>query len=89
MRDIGPSRRNGGGFPGGRLRSLRRLGQVDRDGYLWLLDRKKDMVVRGGQDIYCIEVESKLYLHPSVLRAAVVSVPDHVFSERVKAIANE
>jgi long-chain acyl-CoA synthetase len=60
--------------------------KIDEEGYLWLLDRKKDMVVRGGQNIYCIEVENKLYLHPAVLRAAVVGVPDHVFSERLKAV---
>ncbi len=59
--------------------------KIDDEGYLWLLDRKKDMVVRGGQNVYCIEVENKLYLHPAVLRAAVVGVPDHVFSERLKA----
>lgn len=44
------------------------------------------MVVRGGQNVYCIEVENKLYLHPKVLRAAVVGVPDHMFSERLKAV---
>ena len=60
--------------------------KIDEEGYLWLLDRKKDMVVRGGQNVYCIEVENKLYLHPKVLRAAVVGVPDHVFSERLKAV---
>ncbi len=60
--------------------------KIDEDGYLWLLDRKKDMVVRGGQNVYCIEVENKLYLHPQVLAAAVVGVPDHVFAERLKAV---
>lgn len=60
--------------------------KIDEEGYLWLLDRKKDMIVRGGQNVYCIEVENKLYLHPKVLRAAVVGVPDHVFSERLKAV---
>ena len=60
--------------------------KIDEDGYLWLLDRKKDMVVRGGQNVYCIEVENKLFMHPKVLRAAVVGVPDHVFSERLKAV---
>jgi len=60
--------------------------KIDEEGYLWLLDRKKDMVVRGGQNVYCIEVENKLYLHPAVLRAAVVGVPDQVFSERLKAV---
>lgn len=60
--------------------------KIDEEGYLWLLDRKKDMVVRGGQNVYCIEVENKLYLHPKVLKVAVVGVPDHVFSERLKAV---
>jgi steroid-24-oyl-CoA synthetase len=60
--------------------------KIDEEGYLWLLDRKKDMVVRGGQNVYCIEVENKLYLHEKVLAAAVVGVPDHVFSERLKAV---
>jgi acyl-CoA synthetase (AMP-forming)/AMP-acid ligase II len=60
--------------------------RIDEEGYLWLLDRKKDMVVRGGQNVYCIEVENKLFLHPAVLRAAVVGVPDHLFSERLKAV---
>ncbi|HMN13717.1 MAG TPA: class I adenylate-forming enzyme family protein [Bellilinea sp.] len=60
--------------------------KLDDEGYLWLLDRKKDMIVRGGQNVYCIEVENKLYLHDKILRAAVVGVPDHVFSERIKAV---
>jgi len=60
--------------------------KIDDDGYLWLLDRKKDMIVRGGQNVYCIEVENKLYMHEKVLSAAVVGVPDHVFSERIKAV---
>lgn len=60
--------------------------KIDEEGYLWLLDRKKDMIVRGGQNVYCIEVENKLYMHEKVLSAAVVGVPDHVFSERIKAI---
>lgn len=60
--------------------------KIDDEGYLWLLDRKKDMIVRGGQNVYCIEVENKLYMHEKVLSAAVVGVPDHVFSERIKAV---
>ncbi len=60
--------------------------KLDNEGYLWLLDRKKDMIVRGGQNVYCIEIENKLYMHEKVLSAAVVGVPDHVFSERIKAI---
>lgn len=60
--------------------------KIDEEGYLWLLDRKKDMIVRGGQNVYCIEVENILYMHEKVLSAAVVGVPDHVFSERIKAV---
>jgi hypothetical protein len=44
------------------------------------------MVVRGGQNVYCIEVENKLFLHPALLRAAVVGVPDQLFSERLKVV---
>lgn len=60
--------------------------KIDEEGYLWLLDRKKDMVVRGGQNVYCIEVENKIFLNDKVLRTAVVGVPDHLFSERLKAV---
>jgi len=60
--------------------------KIDEEGDLWLLDRKKDMAVRGGRNADCIEVENTLYLHPAVLRAAVVGVPDHLFSERLKAV---
>ncbi len=60
--------------------------KIDEDGYLWLLDRKKDMIVRGGQNVYCIEVENKIYLNDKVLGVAVVGVPDPVFAQRVKAV---
>jgi long-chain acyl-CoA synthetase len=62
------------------------VGKVDEDGYLFLLDRKKDMIIRGGENIYCIEVENALYSHPKVLEAAVVGVPDKIFGEQVKAV---
>ncbi len=62
------------------------VGKVDEDGYLYLLDRKKDMIIRGGENIYCIEVENALYSHPNVLEAAVVGVPDKIFGEQVKAV---
>jgi len=61
------------------------VGKVDEDGYLFLLDRKKDMIIRGGENIYCIEVENALFSHPKVLEAAVVGVPDKIFGEQVKA----
>jgi long-chain acyl-CoA synthetase len=62
------------------------VGKVDEDGYLYLMDRKKDMIIRGGENIYCIEVENALYSHPKVLEAAVVGVPDKIFGEQVKAV---
>ena len=61
------------------------VGKVDEDGYLFLLDRKKDMIIRGGENIYCIEVKNALYSHRKVLEAAVVGVPDKIFGEQVKA----
>jgi long-chain acyl-CoA synthetase len=62
------------------------IGRKDADGFFYVIDRKKDMIIRGGQNIYCIEVENVLYQHPAVLEAAVVGVPDEVFGEQVKAV---
>ncbi len=61
------------------------IGKVDEDGFLWLLDRAKDMIIRGGENIYCIEVENVLHTHPKIAEAAVVGVPDKIFGEKVKA----
>lgn len=62
------------------------VGKFDEDGCLYVLDRKKDMIIRGGENIYCVEVENAIYAHPKVLEAAVVGVPDEVFGEQVKAV---
>jgi long-chain acyl-CoA synthetase len=62
------------------------LGRVDGDGYLFLVDRKKDVVLRGGYTVYPRAVEEALYLHPEVLEAAVVGVPDDVYGEEVAAL---
>jgi acyl-CoA synthetase (AMP-forming)/AMP-acid ligase II len=61
------------------------LAKIDEEGYVWLVDRKTDMIIRGGENIYSIEVENILYFHPKVLEAAVVGVPDKIFGEEVKA----
>lgn len=61
------------------------LGRFDADGYLYLVDRKKDMVVSGGYNIYSKEVELALQSHPAVGDAAVVGVPDPVYGESVVA----
>jgi O-succinylbenzoate-CoA ligase len=62
------------------------LGRLDDQGYLYVVDRKKDMIIRGGENIYCIEVEEVLNAHPSVLESAVVPHPDPIFGEVVKAV---
>ncbi|GAB5603584.1 hypothetical protein FJNA_21100 [Thermus sp. FJN-A] len=54
-------------------------------GYFYIVDRKKDMIIAGGYNIYPREVEEVLYIHPAVLEAAVVGVPDAYRGETVKA----
>ena len=62
------------------------MGYLDDDGYLFLVDRKKEMIIRGGYKVYPREVEEVLYAHPDVLEAAVVGVPDDLLGEEVVAI---
>ncbi|WP_187346959.1 class I adenylate-forming enzyme family protein [Saccharomonospora sp. CUA-673] len=57
------------------------VGRVDEDGYLTLVDRVKDMIIRGGENLYPKEIESVLYGHPAVLEAAVVGAPDPLYGE--------
>ena len=52
------------------------MGVMDQRGYLSLVDRKKDMIITGGENVYSIEVESVLSLHPTVAEVAVIGVPD-------------
>jgi fatty-acyl-CoA synthase len=61
------------------------VGRVDADGYVQVLDRIKDMIIRGGENIYSLEVEAVLAHHPAVADVAVVGVPDEVMGERVRA----
>ena len=62
------------------------LGYVDDDGYLYLVDRKKDLIVRGGYNISSIEVEGALHEHPDVVEAAVLGVPHRVLGQDVAAV---
>lgn len=62
------------------------LGYLDEEGFLFVVDRLKEVINRGGEKIYSQEVENVLYQHPGVLEAAVVGIPDPVFGERVKAV---
>jgi len=61
------------------------IGAIDADGYVRILDRKKDLINRGGYKVYCAEVESVLSLHPAVVEAALVSRPDPVLGEKTHA----
>jgi acyl-CoA synthetase (AMP-forming)/AMP-acid ligase II len=61
------------------------IGLLDEDGFLYVLDRKKDMILSGGENIYPREVEEAIYAHPAVFEVAVVGVPDERWGEAVKA----
>jgi long-chain acyl-CoA synthetase len=61
------------------------LGVVDEDGYYFIVDRKKDMIIRGGYNVYPREIEEVLYEHPAVREAAVVGMPDDALGEEVGA----
>lgn len=61
------------------------LAVVDQEGYVNIVDRKKDMILTGGENVYSTEVENVLYMHPKVLEAAVFGVPDQKWGEAVKA----
>ncbi len=62
------------------------VGRIDEEGFVFLLDRAKDMLIRGGENIYCIEVESALYDHPAIMDAAIVGIPHKVLGEEVGAV---
>jgi long-chain acyl-CoA synthetase len=62
------------------------LARVDDDGFVVLVDRKKDMINRGGENVYCVEVENALAEHPGVYESAVLSVPDDMLGEAVGAV---
>ena len=62
------------------------VGYVDPDGYFFIVDRAKDMIIRGGENIYPREIEEVLYTHPAVLECAVIGVPDEVRGEEVLAV---
>jgi acyl-CoA synthetase (AMP-forming)/AMP-acid ligase II len=62
------------------------IGSKDEEGYIVLVDRKKDMIVSGGLNVYSAQVEEALMRHPGVLAAAVIGVPDEKWGEAVKAV---
>jgi long-chain acyl-CoA synthetase len=79
-------------MPGETLATLRNgwlytgdMGRLDEDGYLYIVERKKDLIIRGGLNIYPRDVEEVLNRHPAVIEAAVVGVPSERMGEEVKA----
>ena len=62
------------------------LGRMDAEGYFSIIDRKKDMIIRGGMNVYPREVEEVLYEHPAVNGAAVIGIPHEMLGEEVAAV---
>jgi acyl-CoA synthetase (AMP-forming)/AMP-acid ligase II len=63
------------------------IGVMDEHGYFRIVDRKKDMIISGGENIYCREVEEALITHPALSDVAVIGIPDEKWGESVRAIA--
>jgi long-chain acyl-CoA synthetase len=61
------------------------IGRVDEEGFVYVVDRAKDMVIRAGENVYCAEVEAALYEHPDVYEAAVFGLPHERLGEEVAA----
>jgi len=61
------------------------IGYRDADGFFYIVDRKSDMIIRGGENIYPREIDEMLYQHPSIAQAAVIGVPDKLYGEEVAA----
>ena len=62
------------------------VARIDEEGFVFIVDRAKDMIIRGGENVYCAEIESALFEHDAVLDAAVVGIPHQVLGEEVGAI---
>jgi len=62
------------------------IGYYDEEGYIYIVDRKKDMIISGGENVFPREVEEVLYSHPAVLEAAVIGIPDPYWVEKVHAL---
>lgn len=62
------------------------LARIDEEGFCFIIDRAKDMLIRGGENIYCIEVENVLYDHPAVMDAALVGIPHRTLGEEPGAV---
>ena len=63
------------------------LVRSDAEGYIWVVDRKKDMIISGGENVYCAEVENSLAAHPAIVEVAVIGRPDDTWGEVPVAVA--
>jgi acyl-CoA synthetase (AMP-forming)/AMP-acid ligase II len=70
----------------GEWQSVGDVARIDEEGYVYICDRKKDMIISGGMNIYPAEIEAVLYSHPDVMDAAVFGVPDEEWGEKVHAV---
>lgn len=80
-----PEATDGVFLPGGWFRTGD-VARIDDEGFVYLVDRAKDMIIRAGENVYCVEVENILFEHPDVLDAALVGVPHRTLGEEVKAV---
>ena len=62
------------------------IATLDEEGYVFIVDRAKDMIISGGENIYSTQVEAAIHQHPAVLESAVFGVPDDTWGEAVKAV---
>ena len=62
------------------------IARLDDEGFVYIVDRAKDMLIRGGENVYCVEIEDVLYEHPAVAEAAVIGIPHAVLGEEVGAV---
>ena len=62
------------------------VARIDEEGFVYIVDRKKDMVIRGGENIYCAEVERVIYQHDGVFEAAVFGLPDERLGEKLACV---
>ena len=62
------------------------MARIDEEGFVYIVDRAKDMIIRGGENIYCSEVEAVLYQHPAVMDCALVPAPHKTLGEEPAAV---
>ena len=62
------------------------MARIDEDGFVFIVDRAKDVIIRGGENVYSVEVEAALFEHPAVADCAVIGVPHPVLGEEVGAV---